>query len=100
MKKEDSHDWMKLHFELTKGSLSYSKIKGVWIGFGTMLIEQRKPVQIDLKLCSVKESSGERDFCFVLSTPTRVFVMAAESKEDATGWIQGIKYAISDALRK
>jgi Arf-GAP with coiled-coil, ANK repeat and PH domain-containing protein len=56
-------------------------------------------VEIDLKLCSVKECESEqRRFCFELLSPIKSYCLQAESEHEKHCWILALKQAIERNL--
>lgn len=57
-------------------------------------LNQEDATVIDLKLSSIMQSSL-KDFSFDLQTPTRIFTLAAESKEEMESWLEALIKALT-----
>eukprot|EP00055_Hartaetosiga_balthica_P011763 m.54751 g.54751 ORF g.54751 m.54751 type:complete len:837 (-) comp7728_c2_seq2:592-3102(-) len=85
--------WQRRFFSLQQnGSLMYTSREK---------FEGWKVFVDDLRLCTVKlipSEPVERQFCFELVTPSRSFLLQAESENEKRRWIQAVQDGIGSAL--
>jgi len=85
-KNEGSEQWQDYYFVLDDGYLTLSKGK-----------TNKNGTPMDLSfMCSISESTTDKEFAFDIQTPTRMYLLKAQTKEEMDSWIQ----AISDAIAR
>ena len=66
-------------------------------------MDDNKAYVQDLRICTVKSEPSEpvdRQFCFELVTPSRTYVLQAETEEEKEAWVHAIQEGIREALHK